>query len=117
MKYNILPILQNLLVLPSPSGSEERITNAFIENIKNNVDEVKKDTLGNIIAIKKGVSNKKMMIVAHADEVGFMVTKIDERGFVSVRPIGGIDANLMPGMKLAIYGYTSHKKGGTSTKF
>lgn len=45
------------------------------------------------------------MIVAHADEVGFMVTKIDERGFVSVRPIGGIDANLMPGMKLAIYGY------------
>lgn len=53
MKYNILPILQNLLVLPSPSGSEERITNAFIENIKNNVDEVKKDTLGNIIAIKK----------------------------------------------------------------
>lgn len=105
MKYNILPILQNLLVLPSPSGSEERITNAFIENIKNNVDEVKKDTLGNIIAIKKGVSNKKMMIVAHADEVGFMVTKIDERGFVSVRPIGGIDANLMPGMKLAIYGY------------
>ncbi|HEX7588641.1 MAG TPA: M20/M25/M40 family metallo-hydrolase [Anaerolineae bacterium] len=63
------------------------------EEIKGWADEIRVDAMGNLIARKKGVGNaprKKVMLAAHMDEIGVMVTHVDEKGFVRFAPIGGV---------------------------
>ncbi|NLC67689.1 MAG: M42 family metallopeptidase [Clostridiaceae bacterium] len=73
------------------SGNEEEIRNTIIEEIKDKVDEIKTDTLGNLFAIKKG-RGKKIMVAAHMDEIGIMVIHIDEKGFIRFTNIGGVSS-------------------------
>lgn len=72
-----------------PSGNEELICQVIKEEVKDYVDEVRVDTLGNLIGIKKG-KGKKIMLAAHMDQIGFMVTHIDEKGFLRFTNLGGI---------------------------
>ena len=64
------------------------------------------DTLGNVIAVKRcGKENaKKIMIEAHCDEIGLMVRDIDDRGFVTMAMVGGIDARILPSSEVVIHG-------------
>lgn len=82
-------ILRKLVNCYGPAGSEELIRECIIEEIKDYVDEIKVDVLGNLIAIKKG-TGKKVMLAAHMDQIGFIVTHIDEKGFLRFSRIGGI---------------------------
>ena len=82
-------LLEKLLMAFGPSGSEDRIRGIIKDEIKDYVDEVKVDALGNLIAIKKG-SGKKIMVASHMDEIGVMVTCIDEKGFLRFTNIGGV---------------------------
>lgn len=95
--------LFDLLAVPSPSGYEapaQAITKAFLAGV---CDEIKGDVNGNLIAFKKGSGKKKIMIVGHADEIGFIVSYIDESGFVYVKTLGGFDVNLLPGLRVDIH--------------
>lgn len=95
--------LFDLLAVPSPSGYEapaQAITKAFLAGV---CDEIKGDVNGNLIAFKKGSGKKKIMIVGHADEIGFIVSYIDESGFVYVITLGGFDVNLLPGLRVDIH--------------
>lgn len=99
-------ILKDLLMTPSPSGSEGLIINKVQEYITGYVDEVKIDNNGNLIARKYGKNREKaLMLVAHADEVGMMVTYIDDNGYVSFQEIGGIDTTLLPGQRVEIHNH------------
>jgi len=69
--------------------------------IKPFVKDVKTDALGNIIAHKPG-NGKRIMLIAHHDVVRLMVTHIDERGFLYVKPAGGIDASILPARKVIV---------------
>jgi len=71
------------------SGNEEEIRETIISQIKDKVDEIKVDALGNLFAIKKG-SGKKIMLAAHMDEIGIIATHIDDRGFIRFSNIGGV---------------------------
>lgn len=82
-------LLEKLLMTFGPSGNEERIREVIKEEIKDYVDEIKVDALGNLIAIKKG-NGKKIMIASHMDEIGVMITNIDEKGFLRFTNIGGV---------------------------
>lgn len=73
----------------------------FTSTIKPFVDEVYTDVLSNIIAHKSG-QGKRIMIIAHHDVVCLMVTYIDEKGFIYVKPVGGIDSSLLPARKVII---------------
>jgi endoglucanase len=69
------------------SGNEEEVREVIINEIKVKVDELKIDALGNLIAIKKG-NGKKIMVAAHMDENGIMVTHINEKGFLRFSVVG-----------------------------
>ncbi len=86
---NLIKKYQNIF---SVSGHEEDLAFEIINDIKQSVDNVDIDSLGNLIAYKKGKdSSRKLMIAAHMDEIGFMVTNIEESGMLRVAPIGGIN--------------------------
>ena len=88
--YNLI---KNLNTAAGVSGRENGIANKILTYIAPLTDKVWQDPMGNLIAVKKGKSEgaKKIMLCAHMDEIGFMVTHIDERGFIKIAPIGGIN--------------------------
>jgi len=95
--------LFDLLQVPSPSGFEapaQAITKAFL---KGSCDEIYSDLNGNLIAVKKGSGKHRIMVVGHADEIGFIVNYIDESGYVYVKTLGGFDVNLLPGLRVDIH--------------
>lgn len=85
--------LKTLCKTPSVSGREENIRKALTDLITPLCDDVYTDALGNLIALKKGSSNeaKKIILCAHMDEIGFMVTFIEDDGYIRIAPIGGIN--------------------------
>ncbi len=70
------------------SGYEDEVREIIRCEVENYSDKVYTDKMGNIIAVKEG-EDKKVMIAAHMDEIGFMVKHIEEQGFLRVTPIGG----------------------------
>ncbi len=88
-------LIKKLTETFSPSGREEKIREVILEEIKPYVDEYEVDKLGNLIVHKKG-NGKKILLDAHMDEVGFVVTYIDDKGFIRIEPVGGVNpANLL----------------------
>lgn len=77
------------------------ITNDFQRSISPDVQDVRTDVLGNIIAHREG-KGKRIMLIAHQDVVRLMVTHIDNSGFLYVKPSGGIDVAIMPARKVHI---------------
>jgi len=85
--------VQTLVETPGPSGSEHVIREKIRAEIEGFADEVRTDALGNLIARKGALKEggKRIMISAHIDEIGLMVTHVDENGFARFMPIGGIN--------------------------
>lgn len=83
-------LITKLTQIPSPSGNEEKLQKIISDEICPYVDSIYKDTLGNLIAVKKG-NYKKIMFCAHSDEIGIIVTNIDDNGFLRIAPIGGVN--------------------------
>lgn len=97
-------VLEKLCNAFGVSGCEDEVREIIIEEIKDHVDSLKIDRMGNIIAHKKGTGKKgpRIMLSAHMDEVGFMVKSIEESGFLKFSPVGGIDPRVLIGKKLHI---------------
>ena len=76
-----------------PSGFEDAIRKTIQKEIKGLVDETRIDAMGNLIALKKGKgrNRKKIMIAAHMDEIGAMVSYVDKKGFVRITALGGVN--------------------------
>ena len=87
-----MKILKELMLVHSVSGREQAVSKKIEEMIAPYVDEVRRDAMGNLICYKKGTCKnpKKLMLAGHMDEIGFLVTGIDEKGYIHVSSIGGI---------------------------
>jgi len=85
------------------SGSEESIGTIVKRELKKYVDEITEDSMGNIIAIKKG-GNFRVMLAAHADEIGLMVKSIDEKGFIRFVTLGGWFAPTLYNQRVILHG-------------
>ncbi|MCD4819754.1 MAG: M42 family metallopeptidase [Candidatus Cloacimonetes bacterium] len=103
MNREMKKFFQELVEAPSPSGFEQPAQEVYRKFIKKYADELKTDVHGNVIALKKGTGNLRVMIVGHADEIGLMVNYIDDKGFIHFTTIGGVDTNLLPGLRVNIY--------------
>ncbi|WP_313756494.1 M42 family metallopeptidase [Tissierella sp.] len=82
-------LLKELVGVYGPASNEKLIREYILNEIKDHVDEMEIDALGNLIARKKG-NGKKVMISAHMDQIGLMVIDIDEKGFLRFTNVGGI---------------------------
>ena len=87
---NLYTTLKRLCFVSSVSGRESKIRNEISDIIAPFVDKVEVDALGNLIALKKGKGEKKIMLCAHMDEIGFIVNFIEENGMIRVGTLGGI---------------------------
>lgn len=97
-------IIKKLSDMRGISGFEYRINEKIKEMFLPYCDEVKIDNLGSVIAYKKGkTSNIKIMLEAHCDEIGLMVSGIDDNGFISFVNIGGVDARILPSSEVIIH--------------
>jgi len=90
-------LLEELSEAFGVSGCEDEVRQVIIEAIKDHVDEYRVDNIGNIIALKRGTgeSQLKVMVAAHMDEVGLMITHIEKDGGLRFRPVGGIDDRIL----------------------
>jgi endoglucanase len=89
-------LIQKLTDTFSPSGYEDAIRDVIRSEIKGFADEMRVDALGNLIA-RKGKGGTRVMVAAHMDEIGLMVTHVDEKGFVRFTGIGGVYPRNLPG--------------------
>ena len=96
-------LLKKLSEAPGVSGNESRIKRIIINEVKDFVDEIKEDSMGNLITIKKGKNNFNIMVAAHMDEIGFMVKHIDDKGFISFETIGGFDPKSLGSQRVRIH--------------
>jgi endoglucanase len=96
------PLIQLLTETFSPSGYETAIREVIRKEIKPLADEVRVDALGNLIARRgaKGKNGKRIMLAAHMDEIGLMVTHIDENGFIRFTGLGGIRLGALTGSRV-----------------
>ena len=87
-----ISLLEKLTQTYGPSGYEKPIRDLILSEIKDSIDEYSIDALGNLICRKgsKKDGGKRVMISAHMDEIGLMVSHVDENGFASVAGLGGI---------------------------
>lgn len=87
----MIDLITTLAEAYGPVGSEAGVRHTIEQLIKPYVDEVRTDALGNLIAYKAGSSSdNRIMLSAHMDEIGLMVTHIDENGFLRFQPLGGV---------------------------
>ncbi len=99
--------IQLLKVLSETSGApgfEDRIREVIQEEIKPYVDSMEVDNMGNLHTFRKGKSDKKIMLAAHMDEIGFIVTHIDDNGFLKFAPLGGFDPKTLTAQRVIVHG-------------
>ena len=97
-------LIFDLCGLAAPSGFEDAAFQRVSELLAPYVDEVKTDPMGNLIAVKRcGKENaKKLMLDAHMDEIGMIVTDIDKSGFLRFSNLGGIDPRMLPAREVKL---------------
>ena len=98
-------LLKELCLIDGVSGDETAVREAVIEKIKDVCDDYHTDNLGSLICFKKGRKTpaKKLMICAHMDEVGFIVTAINGDGTLAFDMVGGVDPSVTIGMTIGRY--------------
>lgn len=92
-------LLKELVDGFGPSGNEEYIGSIIENRIKDHVDNIKKDLMGNIIAYKKGIG-KRIMVSTHMDEIGLIITYIEEEGYLRFSNIGDVSIKLVEGQRV-----------------
>ena len=98
--------LQELCALDGVSGREEAVCAYILNDLKNSPapKEVTVDAMGNVLVhlIGQKQGNQRLQLDAHMDEVGVLITHIDNDGFLSFEPVGGIDKQVLYGHRVRI---------------
>jgi len=97
-------ILQQLSEAFGVSGQEDAVRKIILSAIKDHATDIRIDPMGSITAFKKGTSRNRprVMLAAHMDEIGFMVTGIGGDGLIKFTNIGGIDERILPALRVKI---------------
>lgn len=102
--------LAALVEAPGPVGSEAPVVSAWLKYLKPCADECFTDAYGNGYAVINPKGDPHIVITGHADELGLMVTHIDDEGFLWVGGLGGYDAKVLPAMRARVFGTGGESK-------
>ncbi|WP_162224573.1 M20/M25/M40 family metallo-hydrolase [Halorussus amylolyticus] len=94
--------LDSLLTTPSPSGFEADVQRVWVEYVSEFADDVRTDEYGNAVAVVEG-GDPSVAFTGHADEIGLMVSSIDEDGYVHPSRVGGSDRTVSKGQHVEIH--------------
>ena len=100
----MLEMLKELCTLEGVSGDEDRVRDWIAQRARPCADQVRTDALGNLIVWKKGKKStgNKLMLCAHMDEVGLIVTRVTEEGFLKFDFVGGVDRRVAIGKPVVL---------------
>jgi endoglucanase len=112
-----IQLLERLSNAFGPSGNEEDIAAILKKELDSHADQTVEDKLGNVLFYHKGEKDHpRIMLSAHMDEVGFIVTFVEETGFLRFDTLGGITNNVIPGQRVLLRGNKGYLKGIVGTK-
>lgn len=103
MESAALEFLKTLLDTPSPSGYERPIQEVVRKYVASFADEVRTDLHGNVIACKNAGAKLRVMFAGHCDQIGMLVTHVNDNGFIYAQTIGGWDAQQLIGQRMVIW--------------
>jgi putative aminopeptidase FrvX len=96
--------LEDLLTTPSPSGYETAGQRVWLDYVEAFADEVRVDDYGNAVAVHEGNGDgPELALAGHADEIGLIVRKVTEDGFLRIGPIGGADRTVTKGQHVTVH--------------
>ena len=99
------PLLKKICETAGAPGFEDRVRKLVIQEVSPFVDSIEIDNMGNVITLKKGKNREKsVMIGAHMDEIGFIITHIDNDGFLKFHPLGGFDPKTLTSQRVIVHG-------------
>lgn len=96
--------LIDLLNTPSPSGQEVNLQKKWIDYVKLFADEIRTDDIGNAIGVINPEAPFKILLAGHCDEIGLVIKRIDEEGYLYFDKVGGINPKAAVGMKVNVLG-------------
>ena len=98
-------LLARICAIPGAPGFEHQVRAFVREAIADLVDEVRTDAMGNLIALRRGRdATQRVLCAAHMDEISFVVTHIDDEGFVRFHTLGGFDAKTLTAQRVIVHG-------------
>lgn len=111
MKKKDLKLLKKIVETPSPTGCETAVAEIVRTQLGPLSDDIATDTMGSVHATYDGAAHNgasdgkrhTLMLAAHMDEIGLMVTYISDGGFLYISSVGGVDAAILPGMRVDVH--------------
>ncbi len=97
-------LLSKICKVPGAPGYEQRVRELIIKELDGYVDEIELDPMGNVIAIKRGEDDTRVMLASHMDEISFIVSHIDDDGFLRIHPLGGFDPKTLTAQRVIVHG-------------
>ncbi|MCD4685250.1 MAG: M42 family peptidase, partial [Anaerolineae bacterium] len=100
----MIEVLRELSEAIGISGDEDAVRDIIARHIHQHVDELQIDAMGNLCVLKRGTGAVplRVMAAAHMDEVGLMVTGYDTDSAIRFVAVGGIDARILPGLRVRV---------------
>ena len=97
-------ILRELSEAVGVSGKEDAVRSLILKAIEGHAAEIRVDPMGSVTAVKKGTGRNRLrvMLAAHMDEIGFMVTGYDGDGLIHFTNVGGVDERILPGLRVKL---------------
>ncbi len=99
-----IDLLTTLCETPGAPGREHRIREVVMRELSSHVDEVSVDPMGSVIATRRGRGGPRVMLAAHMDELGFLVSHIDDEGFIRLIALGGFDPKTLVAQRVMVHG-------------
>lgn len=103
MQDAALNFFKTLLETPGPSGYEQPVQKVVREYVEAFADDVSVDSHGNLIACINPGQSRRVMLAGHCDQIGMLVSYIDENGFIYAQTIGGWDPQQLIGQRMTIW--------------
>lgn len=103
MQKKTYDFLKSLQETPSPSGFEQPVQRIIRKRMKPYADSIETDVHGNVIVALNPKGSPKVMLAGHCDQIGLMVTYIDDNGYIFFSGIGGVDPSVLPGSRVLVH--------------